>query len=166
MRHQGISRIIAGFMAVIIAVFNPISVIASSQNNSESYNNYNVDSSVDENYDDEGYEEPVLEENNEDIGGSKEDDDDISIDADDDITEDTVEETVSYDEVLTNLYDDLSYDPSVSENTAVKEIIFLRDEYVKAYSMADHSIKACYYPEPVNYMDEAGRWETIDNRFH
>ena len=53
MRHQGVSRIIAGLLAVILAVINPVSVIASSQDNSESFNNHSVESFADDNYDEE-----------------------------------------------------------------------------------------------------------------
>ncbi|MBR4174174.1 MAG: hypothetical protein IKR56_02410, partial [Lachnospiraceae bacterium] len=114
-------------------------------------------------YEDQIFEEPVLEELIEEISGSEETD----FNDNEDDPEEIEEETISDNYVSTpDGNTDQSVVISLSEDTIIKEIVSLRDENVKAYSMADHSIKVCYYPEPVNYMDDEGRWETIDNRFH
>ena len=163
MKFQRISRLLSSLMAVILAVINPVSVIASSQDNSESFNNHSVEFLADDNYDEEIYEEPVLEEDVEEISGSEETD----FNDDEDDPEEIEEETISDNDI--NSFDenaDQLVSVSLSENIIIKEIVSLRDENVKAYSMADHSIKVCYYPEPVNYMDDEGRWKSIDNRFH
>ncbi len=142
--NRFIYQAIAAILAILLALENPMYVFATS---------------YDQSFINQTYEEPVLEEESEEISGTEDDD----TEEPDEGEEDNPEETVSSDEVLSGPYDDLSYTPAVSGNTVVKEIVSLRDEHVKAYSMADHSIKVCYYPEPVNYMDEDGRWETIKN---
>ncbi|MCR5012229.1 MAG: DNRLRE domain-containing protein, partial [Lachnospiraceae bacterium] len=62
--------------------------------------------------------------------------------------------------------DEVTDEQTVSTNFAAVEIVSLRDENIKAYSMADHTVKVCYYSEPVNYKNDEGVWETIDNRLH
>ncbi|MBR4206997.1 MAG: hypothetical protein IKQ88_00220, partial [Lachnospiraceae bacterium] len=53
-----------------------------------------------------------------------------------------------------------------SDISEAQEIISFRDENIKAYAMPDHSVKICYYPEAVNFRNDEGGWETIDNRLH
>ena len=50
--------------------------------------------------------------------------------------------------------------------SGVRELVSFRDENIKAYAMPDHSVKICYYPEAVNFRNDEGGWETIDNRLH
>ena len=144
-------RILSLLMIVIFILQTPFSVLASD----------NV--AFSDLSDGQIYEEPVLEEDVEEISGSEETD----FNDNEDDPEEIEEETIS-DNYVSALDEnaDQSTIISLSENTIIKEIVSLRDENVKAYSMADHSIKVCYYPEPVNFMDDEGRWESIDNRFH
>lgn len=55
---------------------------------------------------------------------------------------------------------------NISENAAIYELAGYRSENVKVYERMDHSVTAFCYPEPVNFKNQHGLWDTIDNRLY
>ena len=157
--HKLMGRMLSGFIAVIMAVENPISVIAASDENAVMIDSTDLLSQ--DTYDDEIFEEPVSDESLEAVNGSEEE---YYYSDEDEITEDIVSvNEASYENE--DVDDEVTDEQTVSTNFAAVEIVSLRDENIKAYSMADHTVKVCYYSEPVNYKNDEGVWETIDKRY-
>nr|MCR5604478.1 DNRLRE domain-containing protein [Lachnospiraceae bacterium] len=186
-------QIIAGILAVVLALESPVSVFA--DGNSLDTNEYTV----------EIVEADETEEQEEDISesglldeslGECEDSDDLSLEdyndtkpdatgnelpegtafledvSDNSISENEIQnglEALVYEEDIYSeapLYIDDNKDAEAEGNRGFHELTELRNENVRVYERPDHSITAYYYANPVNFWNADGKWSTIDNRLH
>ncbi len=167
-----VKRIIAVMMAFLMIFENPATTLAADDTVIAVGESSVSDNEISIPYDNEGTVSDDILETEDALEASVTEEELLIDDGSTDITisENSVSENIMEEEPDEGYFEESSdeeYDiPTVSDNALLYEIPELRDENVKVYERADRSHTAYYYPEAVNYLNEEGHWNTIDNRLH